>query len=850
VDLLKKYFLRIVLVYIFFFQLINFSQTGGAKGKITDGNEGLPAASVSLLNSSLGAISDNEGNFLLNGIPIGKQSIKVSAIGYDSKIVDLEIIQKKIISIEVILDENPIEIDEVKIIGSRARSQSDTRVSVIGLNPKSAKILPGAAEDVLRTLQALPGVLAPNDFSSQLIVRGSGPDQNLIIIDDVEIFNPYRLYGAVSMFNPDAVSDATLISGGFPAKYGDRLSAVLDVTNREGTKDAFLSGSLNASILSANLILEGRNPFNINGSWTINSRRTYYDLIIEPIIRRAGLVEENVSLPNFYDIQSKFVFGPFKGHKFILNAIYSQDGVDVISGKERKTADSISINNLTKNNVVSAAWHYSAKRKVFNKLTLSYYENGGATNFNSEILDPSLNRKDFENVIPDTLSPYLLGFKFDNDFTFKKTSFDDKLTYQKAEHTIEAGAGIDLLETIVNFRFRIDPQLKSFFSANPNFRTVFSDVRETKYYKRIKTFVQDNISISRNFFLQPGIRYDYYEILDKYYLAPRVAASYAFDNVTTLRAVFGVYYQSPGYEKIRDQNILFDLSNTYTENLQAERAYHYVIGLEHWLTNEWNFTLEAYQKNFSNLIVQKIASGMNYFTTLIPGGDPHLAASWNQPQLKQVDSLTQIPVNNSYGDAYGVEILLAKKNREQDSKISGWISYAFAFANRYEKRAIIPFTFDQRHTVNIVINYRFNETWDAGIRWQYGSGFPYTEPVGSKPRIILADLNGDFIPETPVIATRKTSVDPNNEQVIFDIDYGNRLRFNARKPVYHRLDIRITAAVDIWGYDWNFYLDIINLYNRKNINNYQYFVNEDLSLGREANAMFPLIPTLGFSIKF
>ena len=846
----REYFFRIIISLLFLFSIVSLAQTSGVKGRVSDGIDGLPAVSVSLLNSSLGTISDNYGIYFLNGIPIGKIKLKFSAIGYDTKTIEIEVIRNKIITLDVSLDENPIEIAEVKIIGSKARSQSDTRVSVIELNPKNAKILPGAAEDVLRTLQSLPGVLAPNDFSSQLIVRGSGPDQNLIIIDDVEIFNPYRLYGAVSMFNPDAVSDVSLISGGFPAKYGDRLSAVLDVTNKEGTKNSFLSGSLNASIISANLILEGKNPFDINGSWTVNSRRTYYDLIIEPFIKKAGLVEENVSLPNFYDVQSKFVFGPFRGHKFILNGIYSRDGVDVISGKERKTADSISINNLTKNNVVSAAWHYSAKRKFFNKLTLSYYENAGATNFNSEILDPSLNRKDFENVVPDTLSPYLLGFKFDNDFTFKKTSFDDKLTYQFASHLVEAGAGVDLLETVVNFRFRIDPQLRSFFSANPSFRMVFSDIKETKRYKRIKSYVQDNITFSSNLFIQPGIRYDYYEILGKYYLAPRIAGSYSFDNVTTLRAVFGVYYQSPGYEKIRDQNILYDLSSTYTENLQAERANHYVIGFDHWLTNEWNFTVEAYQKDFSNLIVQKTEQGTNYGTSLIQDRDPHLVTSWTQPQLKQVDSLTQIPVNNSYGKAYGIEILLAKKNIEKDSKLSGWISYAYAFANRYEKHAIIPFTFDQRHTINIVMNYHFDETWDTGLRWQFGSGFPYTEPVGIKPRIILADMNGDFIPETPVIATRKNSADPNNQQVIFDIDYGDRSRFNSRKPVYHRLDIRVTAAVKIWSYDWNFYLDIINLYNRKNINNYQYFVDDDLSLGREANSMFPIIPTLGFSIKF
>jgi len=163
--------------------------------------------------------------------------------------------------------------------------------------------LPGAAEDVFRTLQSLPGVLAPNDFSSQLIVRGSGPDQNLIILDDVEVFNPYRLYGVVSMFNPDAVDNVNLISGGFPAKYGDRLSAVLDVTNKEGTTTKALAGNVNISIVDANLVLEGRNPFNLRGSWLFNTRRTYYDLIIEPFVKSAGLVDDNTSFPNFYDLR-------------------------------------------------------------------------------------------------------------------------------------------------------------------------------------------------------------------------------------------------------------------------------------------------------------------------------------------------------------------------------------------------------------------------------------------------------------------------------------------------------------------------------------------------------------------
>ena len=136
------------------------------------------------------------------------------------------------------------------------------------------------------------------------------------------------------------------------------------------------------------------------------------------------------------------------------------------------------------------------------------------------------------------------------------------------------------------------------------------------------------------------------------------------------------------------------------------------------------------------------------------------------------------------------------------------------------------------------------------MRWQYGSGFARTAPVGVSPRIKVIDTNMDGIPDTPVISTRKESSDPNShEQVVYDINFGNNL-LNARLPAYHRLDVRFSALTKIWNLDWTFYLDIINIYNHSNIIGYDYFVNPDLTVGRKATTMFPIIPTLGFSVKF
>jgi hypothetical protein len=523
--------------------------------------------------------------------------------------------------------------------------------------------------------------------------------------------------------------------------------------------------------------------------------------------------------------------------------------VNVISGEKRKTADSVGVYNQTKHNVASIAWHYASSQKFLNKVIVSYYRNFGDTDFNSQILDPTLNRRAFQNIIPDTVKPYLLNFKFDGDFDYNKITIDNKSTYLWGENVLEAGAGVDFMETTVRFNFEFDQQLRAIFASNPQFRSSLADIKDVKKYSRFKFYVQNNFKVGQNLFLNPGLRFDHFQILDKTYISPRVSLSYAIDDLTTLRVATGLYRQSPGYEKFFDQNVLFDLDKRYTKDLEAEQSIHYVIGIERWIDDQWNFRVESYYKKFDKLIIPKVVQGTQFHTELIPGRNPSQASSWTRPVPIISDSITQIPINNSYGYAYGLEFLLAKKNSVDGAKLTGWISYSLAYANRFERGIKYPFRFDQRHTVNIVLNYEFNSWFYIGMRWQYGSGFPISKPFGIKPRIIYTDTNGDGIFDTPIIATRKSISSPNSDgEVIFNIDFNNE-KFNSRKPPYHRLDVRLNFLAKIWGADWTFYLDIINIYNRKNIVGYDYFIKEDKTVGQEQNNMFPILPTLGISIK-
>lgn len=839
-------------MYKLFFALILLlssyvtGQTGVLRGVVTEDGDPIPGVNVTIVNTLIGGVTNDEGEYRIENIPVGAQQARYSVINYGTKTIDVEIIEDRALEINVELEFQSIELEEVRVLDNRAQEQSDTRSSLINVAPENVRVMPGAVTDVFRTLQSLPGVLAVNDFSSQLAIRGSGPDQNLIIMDDVEVFNPYRLYGVVSMFNPETVTDVNLVAGGFPVRYGDRLSAVLDITNRQGNINRSFAGNINASIVSANLVFEGKNPFNIPGSWLISTRRTYYDLIIEPFVKNAGLVEEDVSFPNFFDIQAKLAFGPFKGHKFFINAIHSKDGVNVVSGEERESPDSVSVFDDSANDLLSFAWHFAPNKNMLNKLIVSWYLNEGDSDFDSRLLDPSLDRDAFEDAAPDTLEQYLVDIGFNSNYKFRKYTIDDRFNFFWGNNNeLELGAGVDFIRTNINFIFDIDPQLLQFFLLNPNIRAVFDDINDQKDYTRIRLYAHNRFNIGDRLFIQPGLRWDRYNIINKSYLSPRITLSYALNDITTLRAAWGIFHQSLGYEKLRDQNRLYNFDEENLVDLRTERATHYVLSLERWLTNEWHAKVEGYYKKFDDLILQRIDDGSAYLTYPVEGGDIRYKSGWVDPFIIDADSITSLPINYSDGESYGFEVMIEKRNTYRDSRLNGWISYAYAVAEREEYGYKYPFLFDQRHTINVVLDYQVNNWFYFGARFQYGSGFPLTEAIGIFPRIILTgtDNEGNNVAE---VATRGDT-----EEVIFDVNFGDKSnRLSSRKPEYHRLDIRLNFLADYWDLDWTFYVDIINVYNRANIINYDYSVGNDLTLQRRATTMFPILPTFGFNLRF
>ena len=334
---------------------------------------------------------------------------------------------------------------------------------------------------------------------------------------------------------------------------------------------------------------------------------------------------------------------------------------------------------------------------------------------------------------------------------------------------------------------------------------------------------------------------DYYSFLKAVYVSPRINFGYAFNPLTTLRSAVGVYYQSPGYEKLVDNQTFYNLTGEAGDRLKAERSIHFILGLDRWLNNEWQLRVEGYYKRFDNLVMQERQTAYKYeFTLANPNNhDPAYMknpANWVRSSEKlPYDSTTANPVNSGSGDSYGIEFSLEKKYSSPKTKLTGWVNLSISKTTRdlygYEK----PFRFDQPIIANVVMNYKFNNWFEIGARWSYSTNFPFTKPIGVTPRV-----NNDSL-----------VINPLTHQVIFNLDMGGDAnRYNARRPDYHRLDLRFTAYATFWRADWSFYLDVVNVYNRKNVLGYKYTLNSDLSIKQETTGMVPILPTLGVSAKF
>ena len=260
-------------------------------GRVTNAETNAPIEGATVSVGDEQATTDRDGRFSLRVAP-GATRLEVSAASYFPLSTTLEIGDRDVLDAQFSLVPNTGFSSTVDVVAAPALARRRRSA----WQPSQVLRTPGALDNVFRTLQTLPGVSATEEFGSRVAVRGGSPDQNLTVMDGVEIHDPYRLFGLTSAFNPETIQRFELATGGFSVKYGDRLSSLLLVENRDGARQRTAAGSASLSITDANVVLEGGLPRRASGSWLVTARRTYYDLVAEratdqefpEVCRRAG----------------------------------------------------------------------------------------------------------------------------------------------------------------------------------------------------------------------------------------------------------------------------------------------------------------------------------------------------------------------------------------------------------------------------------------------------------------------------------------------------------------------------------------------------------------------------------
>ena len=713
-------------------------------------SEPLPYANVYLDGTRFGSLTSLRGYFVIPHLEEGRYLFTVSLLGYERWQRELRLRAGQDTVLAIALTPVAIQMGEVTRTAQRERFEREVQISTTSLSMRQLQQVPTLAEaDVFRTLQLLPGVVSRSDFSSQLYVRGGSPDQNLVLLDGVSVYNPFHLGGVFSTFNVDAIKELEFLSGGFPVEYGGRLSSVLSITNREGDARSY-GGVASISLLSARAMVEGPIPA---GSFLIAGRRTYFDQVFK---------KSDYAFPYyFYDFQGKINLDLSHRHRLTFSGFYGDDVLDFSSEAEDEDELDVDLDWVWGNRTTSLNWRYIIRPDLFAETLLSH------SRFKNRL-----------SAVVSSSGSANLALNNEIDDYSARTDFN---YFGLSGHTIKLGGAYSDLDFTYGISIN-DYQLFS-YSSRPALFALYA---------------QDHWQLYPRLMLKAGARAEHYSLGDRWFLSPRLGVQYQLTSNLALKASFGHYTQYLTTVASGEQNFAFmDLWLPINASYDPQTARHYVAGLEWWLPHELIFTFEGYYKTFSGLLdlnEQGIASD--------PTDDYFIAE----------------------GTARGVELMV----KRQTGNLQGWLGYTWSRTRRQSGMISYYPKYDQRHAFHLVLNYTLGRGWTLGTVFSYGSGMPYTPMPGKymhyEWRLDENALKGELT----------------------DRPGG---RNSARYPLYHRMDLSLRKQGRLFGISTSPYLQIINLYNHKNV--FFYFWDHDVNPSRLTTVtMFPLLPTVGVDFAF
>ncbi|MGB4774350.1 MAG: TonB-dependent receptor, partial [Daejeonella sp.] len=651
--------------------------------------ESLPGASVYIPELKRGTITNNYGFYSIN-LSEEEYTLEVSFVGYKKFIQQISGLESQKIDIEL---EQVDALQEVVINANRSEEKitETTQMSSIDIPVHQVKGLPTllGEKDVFKVLQLLPGVQKGTQVSTSFYVRGGNADQNLIILDDAIVYNANHLFGFFSVFNGDAIKSVQLIKGGFPARFGERLSSVLVLNMKDGNKEK-IHGEAGIGLLSSRFTLEG--PVKQGkSSFLVSGRRTYGDILVAPFLSKntkAGYY--------FYDLNAKYHTEIDEKNRLYLSGYFGRD--KLYTKNINKSTDSESKTSFGWGNAtLTARWNHIFGKKIFSNTSLIFSQ------YRLGISQIDKNKDEFyrlsySSAITD------IGVKFDLDYTLG------------TQHYMRIGAR-SVLHNFIPTALVTKGSAEYQNSSRKNPVNSFEN----------NIFVEDNWHIGENIALNAGVRASSFTTQRKTYLnaEPRFSAKAMLAPELALKAAYSRMNQYIHLLSNPGLGLPTDLWIPSTKKIVPQRSDQFTLGLARDISEkELTLSVEAYYKKMYHIVGYK--PGASFLDEYEIGEEIAEEDFSTAEPITWEDNITA-----GNGKSYGAEFLLQRKN----GKLSGWLGYTlswtkFKFNELNNGEEFYPQQ-DRRHNLSLVSIYQVSPKIKLSISWVYSSGAPLDVPLAT-----------------------------------------------------------------------------------------------------------------------
>jgi len=761
------------------------------KGKIVNhiNAEIVRDATIAAIYQDKISFTDEKGLFTLN-VAYDTATVRISFIGFETIDTFLHFNKEDLFyfSMSPAAGNNLQEV----VINERQEIQKTSQMSQITVPIAQIQAMPkffGEA-DVMKTLQTLPGVQQGSEGSTALLVRGGSPDQNLILIDGAPIYNPSHLIGVFSSINTNFLRSVDLYKGAFPARFGGKLSSVVDLKTKQGDMYKF-HGDASLGLIMSQLTLEGP-IWKGKTSFIVSGRRTYHDLYAAPIIRSMETDVKKLAF-YFYDLNAK-IHHRFSDRDYLdLSLNIGADNFKVRTETEDNYSGYTNSSKLNSavawNNIVSSLkFHHDFSSRLSGEASLNLTRYKFSTNIENEETENGVSKYDYSLGLQSGILDYVA-----------RTDFDYAPNYN---HAIKFG---------VSGTYHTYNPTSHFEKQRTDSATIIDNVVNAKIFaSEVDAYIEDDWQISDKLKANIGLHANGFMVQGKMYpsLQPRISARYLLPNDVAIKASFVRMNQNIHLLSSNSLSLPTDLWVPATKTILPEKANQVSLGIaKNIFKNQIEFSLEGYYKQMDNVVEYK--EGTSYLNAITE-------QNWE-------DKIT-----SGKGYSYGAELFLQKKT----GRLTGWFSYTLAWSNRkfdaINRGEIFPYKYDRRHTLNLVGIYKLKKNIELSGAFTFQSAAPFTIPTTDYEGIYQSGVN-----ENP------TSV------------HYYPQRNNIRIQANHRLDLGISFIKEKKNGNvrtWN--ISVYNAYNRRNLFFYEINGYTANSVKISGYSILPILPSISYNLKF